>query len=64
MAAYFEEVEKVGGRAEALRQAQLRVIRSRRELDGAAHPFFWAAFTLTATGPEAGGAAAATASVP
>jgi tetratricopeptide (TPR) repeat protein/CHAT domain-containing protein len=53
MAAFFEELEKgrgPGGPAEALRRAQLRQIERRRELDGSAHPFFWAGFTLTAVG--------------
>jgi CHAT domain-containing protein len=58
MAAYFAELEKGGDRAEALRRAQLRLIEQRRELDGAAHPFFWAAFTLTVAGPDPGGGTA------
>jgi CHAT domain-containing protein len=59
MAAFFAELEKNGDRAEALRRAQLRLIERRRELDGAAHPFFWAAFTLTVAGQEPRGGAEA-----
>jgi CHAT domain-containing protein len=50
MSGFFAELEQGGDQAAALRRAQLRLIRARRELDGAAHPLYWAAFTLTAAG--------------
>jgi CHAT domain-containing protein/tetratricopeptide (TPR) repeat protein len=49
MELFFTELKRSNGanKAEALRQAQLAVIRERREKNGGAHPFYWAAFTLT-----------------
>jgi CHAT domain-containing protein/tetratricopeptide (TPR) repeat protein len=47
MKAFFTHLAAKKGKAEALRQAQLLVIKQRRARGKAAHPFFWAAFTLT-----------------
>jgi CHAT domain-containing protein len=47
MADYFRRLADREGRAEALRRAQVKHIAERRDRFGAAHPYYWAAFTLT-----------------
>lgn len=52
MSRFFAQLGKGKGKAEALRQAQLELIAERREDFAVAHPLFWAAFTLTASGAD------------
>jgi CHAT domain-containing protein len=55
MTAFFENLAAKKGKAEALRLAQLKIIKERRAKHKAAHPFYWAAFTLTGKGHQGQG---------
>jgi CHAT domain-containing protein len=47
MAYFFLALGKGMSKADALRAAKLQMIKERRTEAAAAHPFFWAAFTVT-----------------
>ena len=47
MARFFDGLAETHDKAGSLRQSQLKLIEARRDRNGAAHPFYWAAFTIT-----------------
>jgi CHAT domain-containing protein len=47
MVGFFQRLAGGKDRATSLAEAQRESIERRRQRNGAAHPFFWAAFTLT-----------------
>jgi len=44
---FFSQLAAKQPRPDALRAAQLQLLKARREKSGSAHPFYWAAYTLT-----------------
>ncbi len=46
MGRFYRGLKEGRGKLEALREAQLQVMRERRQRTGSAHPFYWASFVL------------------
>ena len=46
MGQFYRSLKEGRGKLSALHEAQLALIRQRRQSGGAAHPFFWASFVL------------------
>src|SRR2546422_153123 len=46
MGRFYRKLKEGRGKLEALREAELEVIRERRERTGSAHAFYWASFVL------------------
>ena len=44
MVDFYRRIISGTGKAKAMQEASLALMRARREKEGAAHPFFWAAF--------------------
>ena len=47
MTNFFVGLAETHDKSKSLRESQLKLIESRRDRNDAAHPFFWAAFTIT-----------------
>jgi CHAT domain-containing protein len=47
MIGFFNHLAAKQDKAEALRHAQLALIKARRDKTAAAHPYYWAAYTVT-----------------
>ena len=46
MGSFYEQIELGTGKSDALHYATLNALNKRREVNGAAHPFYWGAFVI------------------